>query len=550
MRRHLPLLSGLLSLGMLSLGLLSRPAQSQSVAGAGDDAIPIPRGGTRIIVGGLWNDYGSVFARDGAKRPLLAPYATSAAGTSLFPQFAGAEQRIRALTGQANFRLSLGTLEADGEVRQSIAPITVEYGVTSRLSVRLLVPYVESRDINRLVLNADGTGANVGLNPALASSGTAARSANGTVASQIEQARAALRAEITRCASSAATNCSSIRANVAGAEALLDRAASTRLSLVALYGDAQRAGSPLVPLTGSAQQTAITETIRSLRTDFAAYGITAIGETSAPAAATTILGPGGVRRIATDSALGGRYRNIGNTRRAGIGDIDLTATALLYDTFGANQVRRLRPAGRGVRNSLTAGWRFGTAGADRTEDAFDVPIGEGANALLVRSTTDLVLSRQFWMSATIRTVQPMSDRQVMASQQTDSLRLAPPDLFLMTRTLGRRIDLELAPRLAIGEFFGISGAYLRRSWDADRYAPANIPAEGPTLSGERPSRSTQAVALGVTFSTLASYVRGRSRLPLEVIYTHTETMSATGFDVPALSTDRLELRIYTGFPRR
>jgi hypothetical protein len=60
----------------------------------------------------------------------------------------------------------------------------------------------------------------------------------------------------------------------------------------------------------------------------------------------------------------------------------------------------------------------------------------------------------------------------------------------------------------------------------------------------------QAAAVGVTFSTLASYVRGRSRFPAEVIYSHTMPLSGSGATLPAVSSDRLELRVYTGFPRR
>jgi hypothetical protein len=59
-----------------------------------------------------------------------------------------------------------------------------------------------------------------------------------------------------------------------------------------------------------------------------------------------------------------------------------------------------------------------------------------------------------------------------------------------------------------------------------------------------------AAALGLSFSTLSSYVRGRSRFPAEVIYTHTVPLAASGGEVPAVASDRLELRVYTGFPRR
>jgi len=117
------------------------------------------------------------------------------------------------------------------------------------------------------------------------------------------------------------------------------------------------------------------------------------------------------------------------------------------------------------------------------------------------------------------------------------------------RTLGRRAEIEIAPRLSIGQFFGISGGYLLRRQESDAYrfaADATLPEE--TLSTS--SQTAQSYLVGVTFSTLSSYVRGRSKWPVEVMYVHTEPLAGTGTVVPAVSTDRLELRVYTGFPRR
>jgi hypothetical protein len=65
-----------------------------------------------------------------------------------------------------------------------------------------------------------------------------------------------------------------------------------------------------------------------------------------------------------------------------------------------------------------------------------------------------------------------------------------------------------------------------------------------------PSRSLTSATVGVTFSSLASFARRRSRFPAEVIYTHQFPLSGSGGFVPAVSSDRLELRVYTGFPRR
>lgn len=545
--------------GVLLGAAVTRPVavNAQAVAGLGDDAIPLPKGSKRFLLSGLWNDWDAVYtpsATGGTNpRPRLAALATAQAGVAIFPQLASAEVGLRALTGQTSFALSLGALDATGEVRQSIAPLGVSVGLSRRLSLRLLVPYVESRDVSQLLLNRVGATANVGMNPAyVAGTGVAARSTNGALLSQLDLARTQLAAEITRCASMTATGCDAIRANGAAAQALLTRAGATRTAIASVYGDATTGGAPVVPIANGSAQTAVRTTIATLRTDFAAFGVTNIVEGAAPAGATTIYGPGGLTRIVSDTAWKLGYERLGNTRRAGIGDIDLTASYLLFDSFAADQVRRMLAPSRGVRSMLTAGWRFGTAGADRTEDPFDVPIGEGANALLVRSTTDLVLTRAFWMSATVRAVKPLSDQIAVALPFRNDTNVF--DAFTVgnaTRSLGTRLELEVAPRLSIGQFFGISAAYLVRRWGADRYQGDDA-ASGVLLVSDDvvPSRTIHAAAFGASFSTLASYVRGRSRFPAEVIYSHTIPISGSGATVPSSTSDRLELRVYTGFPRR
>lgn len=555
--RRLPRPIGLLAAALLGVSFGATAVSAQRVAGLGDDAIPVPRGGYRIALGGLWNDHNAVFTPggDAKQRELYATLATPNLGVNLLPRLGAAQDGIRALTGNSAFALSLGPLEARGEVRQSIAPISIDYGVTRRLSVRLLVPYVESRDISQFILNRQGTGANVGRNPALVGNGAAARTANGALLQQIENARTALAAELARCANSEASGCEVIRANPAGAEALLARAQQTRTNLQQVYGGATGSGAPVVPLANSSVHAAVLATIGALRSDFGAYGITAIGTAAQPAAATVVLGPGGLGTVVGDTSFGVGYDRLGDTRRAGIGDVDLTATWLLFDSFKADQVRRLLSPTRGVRSNVTMGWRFGTAGADRTEDAFDIPIGEGANALLVRSTTDLLFNRWAWMSATVRAVLPMSDQMAVVLPLRDEAATfsAPVSVVQAQRALGTRLDLELAPRLSIGQFFGLSAGYLLRHWGADGYtatADAEGTSPGPAGRVEVGSRTLSAAAVGVSFSTLASYARGRSRFPAEVIYTHTAPLGASGGLVPVVASDRLELRIYTGFPRR
>lgn len=537
---------------LLSSGLsvaIARSVSAQAVAGVGADAAPVPRGSVRIRIGGVWDQFNRTFQEDSAT-PIRASLTTPAFGVRQMPQLSAAQSAIRTLAGNSTFALSLGTLEASGDARSVTTPLSLDVGVTPRISIGLLVPYVESRNNALLVLNRDGASASVGQNPAFtAGTGAAARTANGTLLRQLAQARALLSSEITRCAVEVATNCDAIRANPAAAAAAVQQALETQSALVAVYGDSLRGGAPVVPISGSATQLAINSRISSLRTAFAAFGITNIAATSLPQPAVIVNGPGAISRIANDSAYGLNYTTLGGTRRAGLGDIDMTASFLWLNTLGSRPAEWLAATKFGVRSQVTAGWRFGTAGADRTEDAFDLPIGDGANALLLRSTSDMVLNKRFWISGTLRLVQPMGDNVMIRRPLfADSALFMSSTTERATRTLGRRAELEIAPRVVIGQFFGVSGGYLYRRADADVFAfGAADAAQAATLS--LPTRTYQAYMVGFTFSTLASYVRGRSMLPVEVFYTHAAPLTGAG-GAPAMSTDRLELRVYTGFPRR
>lgn len=524
-------------------------AGAQAVQGAGSDAVPLAKGTWRFSVSGVWDLGYDEFAPTG-KRPVRSTLLTDTLGVRYFPQLGAAEQAIRALSGVASFTLSHGPLDARGDERKSTTPFNFQFGITPRLSVGLVVPYVESRDNSILILNETGKGATVGQNPAYSSTiGANARAANGVLLRQLSMARSQLSAEISRCADPTATGCDAIRADPAGAQQLLQQSLDAQSAIVTVYGDSLRGGAPVVPINNSPTQTAINGAIGALRTGFEGFGVTAIAAASLPAPAVVVSGPGSLPGIANDTAYGLDYERLGNTRRSGIGDVDLTATYLWLNTLGARPAQWLTAKGFGMRSVVTGGWRFGTAGADRTNDAFDVPNGDGAHALLLRSTTDIVINRFVWFSGTVRVVQPFGD-QVMFRRPlfADSLLFVPSTVQRADRTLGRRVDLEVAPRLAIGQFFGVSGGYLYRRADGDRYAFAgNDSMPAATLSFA--PATFQAYMYGATFSTLASYVRGRARWPVEVLYVHTEPVTGSG-DALAMTTDRLELRVYVGFPRR
>ncbi len=536
---------------MLALGIPSGASVSaQSSSGVGDDAIPIPAHGSRIRIGGLWSNYDSRFATtaDGSYKrgPLFGGYQRANLGVADLPQLAATENNIRALSGLGTaFSLSLGSLEASGHVVKVTVPFQFDFGVTSRLSIGVSVPYVETTADNKFVLNRGGKGATVGENPARSATNSA-RTINGLVLSQIESARSSLTAEIARCNDAAATGggCAAIRANPTAAQSLLSQAASVKTQVSTVYGTATAAGEPFVPIQKSSVQTAVENTIGSLRSSFMQYGVSDIDGLKLPVGATLVYGSAGLQALVKDTAYKLKYDSLANGGRAGIGDVDLVATFLLFDSFGANQARRLNASARALRSIISGGWRFGTATGSRVTSPFDLPTGDGANALLVRSTTDFILGRRWWVSGTVRYALPMQDNLVARFPVPNDHNLfQPSQIQSATRKLGTRTEFEIAPRYAINSFFGLSMAY-----GLGHQSSSTISTSSVTSSSL--ATTVQALQFGVTYSTLSGFTRQHSRWPIEVTYSHGLTLTASGGPVPSTVSDRVEMRIYTRFPRR
>ncbi|MEO7359810.1 MAG: hypothetical protein ABI120_05740, partial [Gemmatimonadaceae bacterium] len=183
--------------------------------------------------------------------------------------------------------------------------------------------------------------------------------------------------------------------------------------------------------------------------------------------------------------------------------------------------------------------------------------GDGANALLVRSTTDFIWNRRFWISGTVRYAKPLTDNVVTRfPATTDSSLFRPSLVFPAERTLGALTSVEIAPRVGIGRSFGLSMAYGLGHQAASTLRPLGLELFDPLPGGVVPlqysttATTVQSMQFGASYSTLNAFMRGKSRWPLEIIYSRGLTLAGSGGIVPANIFDRIELRIYTRFPRR
>lgn len=520
------------------------PLDAQPVAGLGEDAIPVPKGGLRLVIGAQWDQWDRRLLPDGGSSPLLDAMSVPSLGISQLPALGTAQSGIRALSGVSDFSLSLGPFEAAGGVRRSTTTLQADFGITRRVSIGVRVPYVEVVHDARLVLNRNGVDANVGANPARTAPN--ALTGNGAVFVQLDNARTQLMDAIASCGTNGiGATCEEILANPAAASALVQRTEAFQSAWRDVYGDGTYPGAPVVPVPASAAHAAIGASLGELRTEFARYFTTSI-PTNVPVGPSLVYGSNGLQELVQDSAFGVNADTLDRAFRAGMGDVDLEARVLLFDSWGGDQIARLSNGASGFRVMASGGWRFGTASSAQTNQPFALALGDGVNAILLRATADAVWRRRAWVSATIRSTTPLADNAVVRLPGAGL-----PELFFLSapqsasRELGQRIDLEIAPRIALGEKFGLSATWLARSIASDRYEVT-----GGREAFETPSGTAQFGSIGVTYSTLAAYARGKSRHAVEVLFAHEVALSASGLSVPSLVRDRLELRIYTGFPRR
>src|SRR4030095_14421903 len=132
------------------------------------DANVIPRGDLRVRQLTQWTRYDNLFGVPAfpSPTPLASSFSTDSLGTREIPTLSTTERSIRALRGVNAFRLPAGNIVATADSRIVTSPLVVEYGVTDRLMVGLVVPLVQTRTTFVFALNTSLGLANVGANPA------------------------------------------------------------------------------------------------------------------------------------------------------------------------------------------------------------------------------------------------------------------------------------------------------------------------------------------------------------------------------------------------
>lgn len=531
--------------------------QPQRVLGALDDATVVPRGSVRVGVGISLSRADERFssgalsrAPRGTREPLGAGLSFDSLGPSAIDALTPVAAPLRSLSGQSALGLSLGALAVHMNRDVRTIPFSVEAGLTSRLTIGALIPYVLVRND---VAAVPGGGGNMGLNPALSVVG--ARTRNGSVLAQLNGASTRLRAQLAVCESDpSGAGCAALNANRQAALALLSQADGAALDLAAVYGTATGAGSRFAPVVGSALEQAIFARLGVFNASYQTFlGLPADSVLIAarPVGATRLT-LNDLSAILSDSAFGIAAAPLSSVEHGHVGDIELAAKFLLYDGFNGSTSRRLaRGTGVRARVALAAAYRLATGSTAAADNFTDLGTGDGSPDVEGRAFVDLVVGNRYWQSLVVRYGVPFTVR--LPSRIHDPNTPSFPGFHRMQqvwRTPGRYMEAELSPRLVLNDFFAVAGNYRYRRSDADKYSGVftvtDVNGDQHTIDaaslGAFSATEEHRAGVALSYSTVATYASRRSGAPLELTLLLTRAVGGAG--VPAATTVTLNARWY------
>jgi hypothetical protein len=531
------------------------------VLGPGDDAFVVPRGTVRVGVSTELTRFNERYGgetSDGTGStvvPLAADFNIPPLGVAQIPTLAPAQSALRSLSGIPTFQLSLGQSRITMDASVATTPVTAEIGLTGWLSIGAVVPIVLTRTEVTTQMDPAATSANVGLNPAASSD--AARATNAALKAQFDQAAAALTAALAACeADPAGPNCEALNASRDQALALIAGANEFATGVAGFYGTDAGSASPYVPLAASDAQLAVEARLAAFRDQYASFGVVDVITGTGPAPARVGIARGDLQRLLTDAAAGIGADSLYSFDRGSLGDVEVMAKLKLFDTFARGGRPRETATGFNARAAITGVVRFGTGQPDHPNVFVDVATGDGQNDIEVRSALDLGFGRHFWTSLVGRAGFQQADKPEVRIPSTVGEPFPPLySLQVVDRKLGNYYRLDASPRFMLNDYFAMGGLYSFRKKDRDEYTgtfslDSATTGVGPvTLDAATLGLGTEQIehriGAGFVYSTLAAVRRSRARLPLEISYSHLQTVSGSGRTQYKFFTDQVQVRVYT-----
>lgn len=451
-----------------------------------DDALVLGFGQVRTGVHGQWQFYDQVYSADGKVVAYGSAYSFASAGSAQFPTLVNGEGAIRGASGQNAFQLSLGATDVSATQRTGSTSLLLDVGLPGRFMVSVEVPFVRVEStVSITANNGVTTSANVGVNPAAASSSIFA--ADTALGNQIVRARAALNAQLTSCLGSTAASCTTVNARRTEAQALVASSATVAAGVITL------ASSPFAPLSASSAQSAITARIAAIASSYRDFGINTITGTTTAAASLPITAA--QYRSFLESSESGALPSYKTFTR--VGDISASAKFRLIDS------ERIRAAALGRIYFPTGGDRL-------SGEILPLSGGAGTTRSQVGGIVDFFPVGRIAITA--------AGSSELWSAQTSSA--------------GRRtgFNFSLTPRYAFNRWMMLGAQYETHSLGGDD-------------SSGQISASERRVGAGFSFSNLSASRTTGPRFPLEASFFHSQTISGDGLQ-PKIFSDEFRIRIF------
>jgi hypothetical protein len=524
------------SSALVLLGLFPHRSGAQATTNPQVDASVLPRGILGVRIATSWTRFDELFgagtSSTGGPRNIAFSLATDSLTTTLAPQLSASENSIRTLSGTPSFRLTAGSVVAAANSRVVTAPLILEYGLTSRLTLGVVVPLVETRSTVYAQLNPKLGTANVGPNPGLLN--TTLRASEAQLVASFRGAATALSQRLTQCQAAPTPDCSSLLSQQAAAQALIQSTGVTANAIESLYGgDDAHPGQPFVPLASSTVEAAIEARIAGLVTQYQAL------------LPSTIITGG----IAGAGGPGARFdmqqmlANVGRDSlqlidRSSIGDVSVGGTLQVFDTFHDST-----KIGSQVRLAIHGGFRFGTGEPANRNKILDVGTGYGQSGVELGAAGDAILGRHLSGSVIASYTAQLGTVNVARVPTGANLILPLTVAVPGTYSAGNVASITIIPRWRLAGDFVLDGRYSLTNIAADQYTPAA--SVGTGLLGNA-AATTHAIGFGFSYSTFGIGKPTPRDLPYEVSFSHLETIAASGGPTPKLFRDQVTLRVFFG----
>lgn len=523
-----------------SAALLPAIALGQMVSPTMSDATIVARGSLRLRSQVEWTRYGAIFGPDGKRTLPLGSALSTDLDAVAFPALGQAELAVQAMTGTPSVQLNIGTLRTTADSRIASVPVSLEYGLTSRITLGVMVPIVQTRTVITTQLNgrADSS-ANVGVNPAGFLFSQAAWTANSQVTSGLTSAISALTTKLQQCALAPSDpSCASINGRQAEANALLADAGTFKSAAQDLYGvSPSLRGAPFIPLAGSTIQQSIDTHLSSIRASFTTFGISP--GSGAFAAAQGFGANDQLQVLVNDPRYGIGLDSIGTTEQIALGDIELAVTTQLFNSFTDSATGGIK-----WRGAFAAVVRLGTGHRARQNRPLDIGTGDGQTDVEVRGAVDMLFRDR------LLTTIAGTYTQQLGTLDYDRLPSSPDFIFSFDVPVagsikpGNMAALRVNPRYLVTRGLMVGGLFAGTHRGADQTTVTGDIVPSSLFGNTRPV-NTWAGGLTISYSNLATHAgTGDARFPAEIRFSHLETVGATAIGAEKASRDAIELRLY------